>query len=549
MLAELRIKDLLLIEEAELSFDSGFIVFTGETGAGKSLLVKAIKLILGEKGGSGLLREGAKEGVVEALFIGGDTLAERLSALGFSPEEELHIKRIFTRTRQKTYVNGSPITLSELKELTKGLVSLTSQHEFYSFLSPENYLEILDLFAGLKELTLSYKKVYEAYKKRLKELEELEKNLKEAEAKKEFLLYQLRELEELNPSPDEEEELLRKREKLKNLSTLKEILSEVLNSLEVVERELSIVTSGMEKLTQFESSFKDFLSKMYDFYYESKELSRELTHYGASLPEDDSELEEVEERLARYERLKAKHRTNAEGLRKLVEALKKELELIERGEEGLSDLRTEVEELGKKALSVARKLSRKRLKAASELKLSLAQALKELGMEKVVFEVRIISKEPKVENLSQNGLDVVELLFSSNPGIPPQPLHRVASGGELSRIFLACRGLLRGTEEDLTFVFDEVDTGIGGITAKKVGEKLKELSRNSQVLCITHLPQIAALADEHYVVEKRIEGERTYTKVRKISGEERLREIARMLGNPEDLELARNFLSLNITHT
>jgi len=543
MLAELRIKDLLLIEEAELSLDSGFIVFTGETGAGKSLLVKAIKLILGEKGGGGLLREGAKEGVVEALLSGGKFLAERLSALGFPPEEELHIKRVFTRTRQRAYVNGSPVTLSELKKLTKGLVSLTGQHEFYSFLNPENYLEILDLFAGLRDLRLSYEEAYQAYRQRLRKLEELESSLKEAEAKKDFLLYQLKELEELNPSPEEEEELLRKREKLKNLSTLKEILSEVLNSLEVVETQLSTITSGMERLTQFEQGFREFLSKMYDFYYESKEFSRELSGYAASLPEDDSELEEVEERLARYERLKAKHRTSTEGLLKLMEELKKELELIETGEEGLSELRAEVEELGKKALSLARQMSQKRLKAASELKLALTQALKELGMEKVVLEVRVISKEPKVENLSQNGLDTVELLFSSNPGIPPQPLHKVASGGELSRVFLACKGLLKEADEGLTFVFDEVDTGIGGITAKKVGEKLKELSRSSQVLCITHLPQIAVLADEHYVVEKEIVGERTITRIKKVEGKERLREIARMLGNPEDLELAQSFLS------
>ena len=353
----------------------------------------------------------------------------------------------------------------------------------------------------------------------------------------------MKELEELNPSPEEEEELLRKREKLKNLSTLKEILSEVLNSLEVVETQLSTITSGMERLTQFEQGFREFLSKMYDFYYESKEFSRELSGYAASLPEDDSELEEVEERLARYERLKAKHRTSTEGLLKLMEELKKELELIETGEEGLSELRAEVEELGKKALSLARQMSQKRLKAASELKLALTQALKELGMEKVVLEVRVISKEPKVENLSQNGLDTVELLFSSNPGIPPQPLHKVASGGELSRVFLACKGLLKEADEGLTFVFDEVDTGIGGITAKKVGEKLKELSRSSQVLCITHLPQIAVLADEHYVVEKEIVGERTITRIKKVEGKERLREIARMLGNPEDLELAQSFLS------
>ncbi len=543
MLAELRIKDLLLIEEAELSFDSGFIVFTGETGAGKSLLVRAIKLILGEKGGSGLLREGAKEGVVEAFFVGGPALAERLSEFGFSPEEELHIKRIFTRSRQKTYVNGSPITLSELKKLTRGLVSLTSQHEFYSFLSPENYMEILDLFAGLKELSLSYKEAYQAYRKKLKELEELEKSLKEAEAKKDFFLYQMRELEELNPSPNEEEELLRKREKLKNLSALKQTASEVLSSLDVVERELSVVTSGMERLTQFESSFRDFLSKIYDFYYEAKELERELSDYMASLPEDDSELEEVEERLARYERLKTKHRTTTQGLLKLLEELKKELELIETGEEGLSELRAEVEELGKKALSLAKDLSQKRLKAASKLKTALTSGLKELGMEKVVLEVRVISKEPKVENLSQNGLDEVELLFSSNPGIAPQPLHKVASGGELSRVFLALKSLLKEADEGLTFVFDEVDTGIGGITAKKVGQKLKELSRTSQVLCITHLPQIAALADEHYVVEKEIQGDATVTRIKKVKGRERLREIARMLGNPDDLELAKSFLS------
>ncbi|RKX60740.1 MAG: DNA repair protein RecN [Thermodesulfobacteriota bacterium] len=543
MILDLKIYNLVLIEKAHLELDKGFIVFTGETGAGKSLLVKAIKLILGAKGGSSYIKPGSKEGEIEALIWGGEKLAKRLEEMGYSPEEEIHIRRIISSTRQKTYLNGSPITLSELSKITKGLISLTSQHEFYEFLSPEKQIEFLDQTLGLQPLLKEYQDLFFKYKEIKNKVKELEKKISDLEFKKDFLMFQIKELEELNPDPKEEEELLKLREKLKNLSQLKETINFLISQWEATEENLSQFISAFENLAKFETSFKESLSRIYSFYYELKEINRDIAQYFSTLPEDDSQLDEIENRLAKYEKLKRKHKTDTQGLKILLEKLKNEINLLEFGEEEYEKLKREEEKLKEKVIEEALQLSEKRIKYLPKLKKLLEKELKELGMEKVRIEIELKCREPKDENLSIYGLDEIKLLFSPNPGIPLNPLEKIASGGELSRFFLASKSLLKDIGEIGTFVFDEIDTGIGGITAKKVAQKLKTLSETHQILCITHLPQIAALADIHYIVEKESKDKQTITKIKKIEGKEKLKEIARMLGSPENLELAKKFLA------
>ncbi len=543
MLLEIKIHNLILIENVHLNLEKGFIVFTGETGAGKSLLIKAIKLLLGEKGGAHYIRPGAKEGELEALIWGGEALFKKLQEMGYPADEEIHIKRIISLNRQKIYINGSPATLNELSILTKDSIMLTSQHEFYTFLHPEKQLEFLDQFLGLTPDLKEYQKLYYKYKDLLFQIKNLENQISSINLKKDFLLFQIKELEALKIDPEEEKKLLKERERLKNLALLREKTQNLISAFDKVEKFFSQILSGLESLSKIEGEFKEHYMKINSIYYEIKEMARDFNFYLIHLPEDDVALNEIEERLARYEKIKKKYKRDTQGLIQLLEELKKEVSLLESGEENYEALIKEEKILRDKLLEKALKLSEERVKGIAKLENFLKKELKELGMEKAEFKIELISKEPNPENFSSTGFEEIKFLFSSNPGIPLRPLEKVASGGELSRIFLACKSLLKERTETGTMIFDEVDAGIGGITAKKMAQKLKELSQNYQIFCITHLPQIAAVADLHYVVKKRIEKGETKTEIEKVQGEERLREIARMLGEPENLELAKNYLS------
>lgn len=546
MLLELKISNLVLIENIHLDLDKGFVVFTGETGAGKSLLIKAVKLLLGEKGGANYIRPGAKEGEIEAIIWGGERLSQKLQEAGYTPQEEIHIRRIFSPNRQKIYMNGSPATLAELSKLTKDLILLTSQHEFYTLLSSEKQLEFLDHFLELTPYLKEYQELYYKYKSLVSQIKELEEKIASSQLKKDFLLFQIREIEELKPDPEEEENLQKEREKLKNLSLLKEKTQFLLSNLEEIEKNFYQIVSSFESLSKIEHKFKDHYSKVFSMYYELKEIARDLIDYSSHLPEDDTALNEIEERLSKYEKLKRKYKRDTQGLIKLLEELKEEIGLLEVGEENYENLLKEEETLKKRLIESALKLSEERLKGIPKLQSLLKKELKDLGMEKADFKIELILREPKIENLGPLGLDEVTFLFSSNPGVPLKPLEKVASGGELSRIFLACKSILKEKTEAGSLIFDEVDVGIGGTTAKKIAQKLKDLSQNYQVLCVTHLPQIAVLADIHYVVEKEIKEKETKTKIKKVEGEERLKEIARMLGDPQNLELAKSFLEAQV---
>lgn len=543
MLLELKIKNFLLIKDCHLSFDRGFTVFTGETGAGKSLLIKALKLILGEKGQATYLRPRAEIAEIEALFYVGKDLAQKLAEMGFSPTEELHIKRILSSTKQRAFLNGSPISLSELQILTRELISITSQHEHYTFFHRDNQIKFLDELIGLKEKVNQYQELFKNYLALKKKMKTLEDQIKEATLKREYLLFQLSELEDLKPNPEEEAELLKLRERLKHLSQLKMLLQGLKETLELSSANLSQALNYLQKLIVFEPSLEERKKNLETLYYEIVELEREIFTLEHSLPEDESELNWIEERLAKYERLKRKHGKDTQGLVLTLAELKRELALLETGEEELEKLSTKLKNLEKEILELAFVLSAERKRESQKLEKLILQELKNLGMEKASFEVAIRSRESISSFLTPYGLDEVEFLFTSNPGLPLKPLEKIVSGGELSRIYLAFRSLLREKKGFETLIFDEVDTGIGGETAIKVGEKLKNLSQEVQIICITHLPQIARFADHHFVVEKVLGERESKTLFRKVQGEDRLKELARMLGDVNNLELAQKFLA------
>lgn len=530
MLTELRISNFVLIDEVHLHFDEGLTVFTGETGAGKSLLIKALKLLLGDKATPQFIRPTRESAEIEALFYVGEAFIEKLRAKGYPADEEIHIKRIISPQRQRCYLNGSPITLSELTTLTKDLLSLTSQHEHYSFFHKENQLRLIDDFLGLTPSVEEYQKLYLRFKELERELEELRERVTQAKLKRDYLLFQLQEIEDLNPDPEEEQNLLLLRDKLKNLTFLRDSLKALEGLFEATLDQLSQSMAILQKVIPFEPKFASRFESVQGCYYELREFLREIGSLSGSLPEDERGLEEVEARLAKYEKIKKKYRCDTEGLLKLRESLKRELSLSEDSEVELERYLQEKAALEEELLKRAQKISEERQRGLEKIKSRLREELKALALERADFEIELKRREALSSNLRLTGLDEVEFLFSPNPGLPPRPLEKIASGGELSRLFLAFKSLERAFNPVETLIFDEVDTGIGGITALKVGEKLKELAKNNQVLCITHLPQIAKFADHHFVVEKLIGEKETLTRIRKLSEEERALELARMRG-------------------
>ncbi|BAU23194.1 hypothetical protein THC_0803 [Caldimicrobium thiodismutans] len=542
MLLELKITNFVLIEEAHLSFDKGLTIFTGETGAGKSLLIKALKVLLGDKGAGGHLKPETETSEVSALFYGGPYLSAKLKELGYPAEEEIHIKRIISPQRQRSFLNGSPISTLELSQITRDLISLTSQHEYYTFLRRENQLKFVDELLSLKEKLRAYQNLYLQYRELEKEIKDLEEKVSQVMLKKDYLLFQISELEELNPDPEEEETLKIKRERLRHMQLIQELSAGLRISLDSAKDNLTQALTLLSKLTPFEPSFKERQHLLQDLYYEISELERDLKVLEGDLLENPSELEQIEARLARYERLKKKYGKDAQGLKNLKEELKVELELLDSGEEELKKLLREKEKLEQELLNLALNLREERQKGKGKIEDLIKKELKDLGMEKVEFEIKITPKEIAPQNLTSTGLDEIEFLFSPNPGLALRPLEKIASGGELSRIFLSFKTLLREREPVGTLIFDEVDAGIGGPTALQVGKKLKELSKGLQVLCITHLPQIACFADHHFLVEKHSTQEETTTFIKRLNERERLQELARMLGDKDNLELARSFL-------
>ncbi|QJA06695.1 DNA repair protein RecN [Thermosulfurimonas marina] len=529
MLLELRLQNFLLIEEAHLSLGPGFTVLTGETGAGKSLLIKALRLVLGERGGPEYLRPGAKEAVVEAL-LASSKLPKRLSSLGLEPAEEILVRRIITPERSRIFVNGAPVPLKMLARVTQGLVVLTGQHEFRALLSPEYRLRLLDAFAGTEDLRRRYREVFSHLRKLREERRRLEEECSRLARERDFLEFQIREIEEAGLCPGEDEELEREREVLRNLTRLKEGLSEGVRALSVAGRELSQALSALRGLARFEEGLSGLLARLEGAYYEVLEGERELQGRLTSLPEDDSRLEEVEARLARLQNLKRKYGSTVEEILETLVELKARRERLEGGEDRLADLVAEEGRLAEEALGLALELSSERIRAAAELSRRVTEELSGLAFTGAEFRVEVQREEVRPEALGPEGLDRVEFLVRTNPGTPERPLEKVASGGELSRIFLALKGALAERDRAACLIFDEVDSGVGGRAAVRVGEKLRELSQRDQVICITHLPQIARLADRHFVVEKEVLGAQAFTRVRELSGEEREREWLRMLG-------------------
>lgn len=534
MLRELKIKNLALIEELHLLVDAGLIVLTGETGAGKSVILQAIFLLSGGRADSSWVRTGTGESLIEALFDYPENslLPEKLVGFGLPVEEALVIRRLISsRGKSRFYVNGAMATAKVIAELTEHLLCVASQHDHQQLLHPAQHLFFLDLAGDLGEERLAMEKAYDALKAGQDALQRLKENEREALQRRDLLTFQVNEIEQAALAPGEDEELEIEKNRLRSSEQLQNLGAGCFQALdETATVILQQVRKDMERMAGLDATLAAQTEKIAGISYELEDSSSELRSYLEELPHDPVRLEAVGERLHLISQLKKKYGASIADILAFGDQAARELDLLNHREHDLATLQGEVSRLEKEALRQAEALSLRRRRAAADLEAKLQLELASLCLEDARFETVFKQPEPaSLAKLQRSGLDELEFLFSANRGEPVKPLARIASGGELSRLMLAFRCMLAKKDRIDTVIFDEVDAGVSGKAAEKVAEKIKELAGHHQVLCITHLPQIAAAAGDHFRVVKRVVGGRTVTEIRRLPEEERVEELARML--------------------
>ena len=538
MLAELRIVNFALIEQISLQFQSGFTVLTGETGAGKSLLIDAIALLVGGRASTDQIRSGEDEAQLEAAFHLPDThpLIQRLrlhEIIGQN-ESELILRRVLSRSgRHRVYVNGSLCPLRVLEELGGTLVDIHGQHEQQSLLATAKQLDALDAFGRLFELRGRYEQVYQAWKELRTQLDALQSDVVDRARREDLLRFQAREIEQAGLLPDEEERLRHERQRLVHAHRLRELAHEAHVELQADEQavltRLGRIGRTLAELAQTDPTMGDCEQAATESSIQLKELAGRLRAYAQQLEADPDRQAVVEDRLDLIQRLKKKYGGSVEAVFMTGTRVQEELQLLDNREERTAELTVRLDEEVRRLRTLAQQLSKKRIDAGKRMTTLVGAELVALKMVQAIFQV-MVSSDESAEGLGPAGRDRVEFLLSSNPGEPPRPLGRVASGGELSRIMLALKTVLAEMDQVPVLVFDEIDTGVGGAVAAAMGTRLRKLGVFHQVFCITHLPQVASQAEHHLLVEKGLEGQRTSTSVRALKGMEREEEIARMLG-------------------
>ncbi|MCM2276838.1 MAG: DNA repair protein RecN [Oligoflexia bacterium] len=556
MLETLKIRNVAIIDAAEISFRAGLNVLSGETGAGKSIVLEAISLLLGGRASTELIRTGCDEAVVEGLFDLSQIswMAPRLEKLGFNAgTPELLIKRTVHRSgKHRIHINGELATVSILQELCEGLIDLCGQHEHQSLTKASVQLELLDRYASLEAQA---KGVANAFH-RLRELKSEAARLQEAETERsrraDFLKFQIEELRSAALRPGEDDELHSEKHLLQSAEarvaaaeSARRILEEegegTLNSLRAAVQKMRALRNLDERVTPMLEGLERGIAEV-------EEVDLALNRYLGSVDLNTERLESVQERLSLIADLRRKYGPTIEAMLASLEQLEAEFAALDKTTERLAELSQAIEGAAAELTRFGKRLSVARRKAAELLSGSVTGELKDLRMSEARFHVELTAKE-NLEDWTAAGADAIHFLVQTNAGEPPRPLGKIASGGELSRLMLAIRRVIADKGGIGVYLFDEIDAGIGGQTAFQVGKKLKSVAAYNQVLCITHLPQVASFADHHLVVRKTTTGKRTVTEVLELSGKsERKEELARMLGGPQltrkSLENAAELLEL-----
>ncbi len=553
MLSQLYVENIAVIEKLSVDFHAGFSALTGETGAGKSILIDSIGAILGQRTSRGLVRTGAKSALVSAAFSGvGEKAAAKLAELGLSAEEDgtLVIQReIGADSKSSCRINGRPATVSMLKEIAPFLVNILGQHESYGLLSPENHIGYLDDMGLPRELFERYTAAFTEAKRLRRELDSLTLDDAQKARRIDLLTYQINELEAADLKAGEQEELERRRSLYRNGAKIAAAVAgakEALDGGEETEGAVSAVSDAAGRLGEAERYLPELHAlseRLQGIAYDLEDCSAELRGYTDQTEFDPAELDRVEARLDALYRLGLKYGGSVENMLRYLETSRAELLKIQTSDETAARLRKEYRKSASEAQKLALAVSAWREEAGRRFAGQVKAELEFLNMPNVAFEVRQ-ERCP----LNARGCDRVEFLISTNAGEPAKPIAKIASGGELSRIMLAVKTVLAGKDEVGTLIFDEVDAGVSGGAAQKIGLKLREVSADRQVVCVTHLAQIAALADTQYLIRKQVRGGKTYTEVEELDDEGRRQELARIIGGakitPLTLQNAAEMLRL-----
>ena len=532
-LSSLKIENIAVIERAEIDFDDGFCVLTGETGAGKSILIDSLSSVLGSRTSKELVRSGCEKGSVVALFTDvSNEVKEQLAEIGIDGEEDdLLISRVITAEGKSTCkINGTPVTASILKNISGGLVNIHGQQDSYTLFDSNKHFRYVDKMGDYDHLLSQYKENYLKLKALKKELNECEIDNDEKLRQLDILSFQIDELESANIVVGERDTLIEKRDLFRNSEHILSTIREVLSSLKGGENggAVDMVKSAANKLSKgakYSETFEKYAERVTDISYELDEIANDVLSFEDEIALDPSELEQIEDRLDLYYRLSKKYGADETEMLEFLENAKAKYENINYSDKRREELKTQFNSLGLKTRELADTIMQKRLETGNKMAEAICNELEYLDMPNVKFVVDI-----KSSSLGPNGGDTLEFLISSNPGEPPKPLSKIASGGELSRTMLAILSVLMDKDEVPTLVFDEIDTGISGRAAGKVARRMKKIAVGRQVICITHLAQIAAAADRHYFIEKVFKNERAFTDITPLDKQGRKMEIARIMG-------------------
>jgi len=546
MIANIQIKNFAIVENLSLDLQTGMTVLTGETGAGKSILLDALNLALGDRADSDNIRHGADRAEICVLFQieAGSAALQWLQEQSLDENDECLIRRVVNREgRSRGFINGSPVPMQSLRVLGEMLVDIHGQHEHQSLLKRDIQRQLLDDYAGNQSLLNQLGNCYRLWRQKQDELATLKQNASDREARVELLQYQVSELDKLELQQNELSSLTDEQQKLANADHLRNTAQQNLHELYEAEQgnlhhSLSQIIRSLDELQSIDPALKDVINMLHTAAIQIQESGTDLRNYLDNIELDPERLAWVEERLGLVHELSRKHQIEPDALSEHHQQLILELSNLKQDDQNLDSLENELTELLTQYQTLASKLSKQRNKAANNLNKTVTTIIRELGMPSTEFEIQLSTND--ATQLSGNGNEQIEFMICPNPGQPAKPLRKIASGGELSRISLAIQTVLANTTHIPTLIYDEVDAGIGGPTAEVVGKNLRTLGENHQILCVTHLAQVASQAHQHLKVSKAHYKKSTSSAVAGLDSEQRIEETARMLGG---LDLTEQSLS------
>ncbi|MDD3839184.1 MAG: DNA repair protein RecN [Clostridia bacterium] len=560
MLRELNIKNFALIDSLSITFDEGFNVLTGETGAGKSIIIDAVNLALGGRANRDLIKKNETNCIVEALFDikYNNKVSQALDSFGLNEniDETLVLTReINANDRNICRINGRPVTLSMLKEISSYLIDIHGQHEHQSLLHSSNHIHLLDSLSGKQSehIKKEVKQNYIEWKAIKDKIADLKKDDSELEKKIDFLIYQIEEIDRVNLQADQEEELMQQYKIMKNSQKMIEKLNKAYTILyngegikPAVIDILSHIVTDIQELVGIDDSLNMTYQDLNSILLQIQDIAIDIRQYRDNLDFDPEQLNEAEQRIDTINRLKRKYGNSIQDIINYRNRIYEELQFYKNAELRLEQLNLQLESSSKKLFDSCTKLSERRKKTAQNLEKLVNDELEDLGLQSAQFVVDIHSptkdkgQSPSEINFSMYGFDKVEFMISTNIGQDVKPLAKIVSGGEVSRIMLALKNVLAAVDDIPSLIFDEIDTGISGRTGQMVAEKIAQISRTRQVICVTHLASIAAMADIHFFIQKKVEGGDTSTVVNRLDGKQTVSEIARLLGGKNITDISLN---------